>query len=423
MKQTQRQTRTQWAVGAIIIACMLGCGSTAGAVEAALGNIVFDIHGFFSQGYLQSDHNNFLADTEDGTFEFREYAVNASSNLTDQLRVGAQVFGRDFGDFGNDQPVLDWAFADYRLQDWLGLRAGRMKVMLGLYNETRDIDMVRTGIFLPQSVYNDGWRESFTSMNGVSLYGTLLSDRFGSLSYQAQWGRITVEEDGGVSRFIQNFFPMDIQDIETSDAYVAGIEYTPAGPLDGLRLRWTWNTWDVDYEAATTAVPFWAQLGLPPGVPLEYHADLNVTILSAEYRWRNLVVAAETFAPLSYDNVLRSPALGLTLVDDSPDKAGYYGSLAYSVTDWLELGLVYSEYYNNVNDKDGVKLSRDTGMQKHRGWLKDTALTARFDLLDSWVVKLEGHAMDGGDILLSDQNPEGTERKWWLFGAKVTYNF
>ena len=100
----------------VIIASVMGWGSMASAIELDLGNFTLDIHGFLSQGYLQSDHNNFLADTEEGTFEFREYAINASSNLTDQLRIGAQLFGRDFGDFGNDEIVLDWGFADFRLQ-------------------------------------------------------------------------------------------------------------------------------------------------------------------------------------------------------------------------------------------------------------------------------------------------------------------
>jgi hypothetical protein len=407
----------------VIIASVVGWGSMASAVELDLGNFTLDIHGFLSQGYLQSDHNNFLAETEEGTFEFREYAVNASSNLTDQLRVGAQLFGRDFGDFGNDEIVLDWGFADFRFQDWLGLRAGRMKIMLGLYNETRDIDMVRTSIFLPESIYNDAFRESFTAMNGVALYGTIFSDMVGSLSYQAQWGKIKIETDGGVSRFIQNFFPMDISSAETSDVYVAGVEWVPSPPFDGLRLRWTWNTWDMDYEATTNSVPFWQLRNVPAGLPLTYHADLDITVLSAEYRWGNLVLAAETFAPANYDNSLKSPALGLTFFDDSPDKAGYYVSAAYSVTDWFEIGAAYSEYYNNKHDKDGTLTSANTGMQKHRSWLKDTMLTTRFDIAESWVIKLEGHIMDGADVLLSEQNPDGTEQNWFLFGAKVTYNF
>jgi len=392
------------------------------AVELDLGRFTLDFHGFFSQGYLKSDYNNFLAETEEGTFDFREYAVNVSSDLTDQLRVGAQVFGRDFGDFGNDEIVLDWGFADFRFQDWLGFRAGRMKVMLGLYNETRDIDMVRTGIFLPESIYNEAFRESFTAMNGASLYGTLFSEKIGSFSYQAQWGRLKLEADSGISRFVQEFFPMNIHDIETSDMYGAGLEWVPVPPFDGLRLRVTWNDWAMDFDAATNSHPIWQLQGVPVGVPLTYHADFDVTTVSAEYRWRNLVLAAETFAPAGYANSLKSPLLG-TLIDDAPNKVGYYGSAAYSVTEWFELGLAYSEYYNNTHDKDGERLHAERGYPEYNAWLKDWTVTTRFDIAESWVVKLEGHFMDGTDIMLSEDNPDGTEQKWFLFGAKVTYNF
>jgi len=407
---------------ASIFASIIGWGGMLEAVEFDIGNFTLGIHGFLSQGYLKSDHNNFLAETEKGTFEFREYGVNASSYLTDQLRVGAQLFGRDFGDFGNDEIVLDWGFADYRFQDWLGLRAGRMKVLLGMYNETRDIDMVRTSVFLSESIYNDGFRESFTAVTGLEVYGTVLSDRLGSLSYQLQWGKLRVEKNGGISKYILNFFPMEMHDVETSDVYLAGVELNPAAPLDGLRLRATWNAWDIDYTGTTTSAPFWSMQGVPPGIPLEYHAALDVTVLSAEYRWRNLVVAAETFAPANYANSLKSPLLG-TLVDDAPDKVGYYASVAYGLTDWLELGVAYSEYYNNEFDKDGELLHGNSGNPKYTAWLKDWTLSTRFDFAENWVVKLEGHIMDGADILLIADNPDGIEEHWFLFGGKVTYNF
>jgi hypothetical protein len=421
MKRIHRMTNI--IVQFIIIVLVAAFAEDLQAFELDLGGkLSVDIHGFLSQGYLKSDYNNFLAETEEGTFEFREYGINVSSDLTDQLHVGTQIFGRDFGDYGNDKIVLDWAFADFRFQDWLGIRAGKMKAVLGLYNETRDIDMVRTSIFLSESIYNDAFRESFTALNGIGIYGTLASESLGSLSYQGQWGKIKIEPDGGVSKYLTKFFPMDIHDVDTSDIYITSVEWTPVPPFDGLRLRWTWNIWEMDDNATTNAHPFWQLQGVPPGLPLSYHADLNVTTLSAEYRWGNLILAAETFAPASYDNQLKSPVLG-TLVDDSPDKVGYYASAAYSLTEWLELGVSYSEYYNSSKDKDGKQLTVDTGLPRYNAWLKDTTLTARFDILENLVIKAEGHLMNGTDIMLTADNPDGTHENWFLFGCKVTYSF
>ncbi len=54
-----------------------------------------DIHGFVAQGYLKSDHNNFLADTEDGSFQFNEMGINFSTSMGENLRLGMQLFSRD----------------------------------------------------------------------------------------------------------------------------------------------------------------------------------------------------------------------------------------------------------------------------------------------------------------------------------------
>jgi hypothetical protein len=397
-------------------------GVSLQAIEFKLGKYTLDMHGFLSQGYLKSDQNNFLAKTEDGSFDFREYGLNLSSNLTGQLYVGAQVFGRDLGKYGNNEPVLDWGLVDYHFQDWLGFRAGRMKIMLGLYNETRDIDLVRTGVFLPESFYNEVFRESFTALNGIGLYGALSLKSLGTLSYQAQYGAINIEPDGGLTDFLKKFIPMDIQEVETSPVIILGAEWVPAPPLDSLRLRWTWNLWDTDITATTSSEPFWQLRSVPPGLPLSYHADFNVTSLSIEYRWRDLVLAAETYAPAWYDNELKSPILGM-LVNDSPNKVGYYASAAYSFTDWFELGVAYSEYYNNTHDRDGKRDHANLGFPLFDGWQKDTTISTRFDIHEHWVIKLEGHIMNGVNLVLLKENPDGVDQHWFLFAAKVTYSF
>jgi hypothetical protein len=145
-------------------------------------------------------------------------------------------------------------------------------------------------------------------------------------------------------------------------------------------------------------------------------------VFSAEYRWGNLVLAAETFYPASYDHRLEGPLLG-TLTDESSDPGGYYASATYSFTEWLELGILYSAFYRTADDKDGKQHEANTGYPRHNAWLKDTALTARFDILDNWVVKAEGHFMNGADIMLKEDNPDGTRENWFLFGCKVTYSF
>ena len=124
-----------------------------------------DIHGYISQGYLISNRNNFLANTENGTFHFNELGINFSTELTEKIRLGIQFAARDLGDSGNDKVIIDWAYADYQWRDWLGLRLGKIKMPVGFYNKTRDIDMLRTFILLPQGIYLENYRDACTSVN------------------------------------------------------------------------------------------------------------------------------------------------------------------------------------------------------------------------------------------------------------------
>ena len=86
-----------------------------------------EIHGFISQGYLWTTDNNYLADTEKGSFEFNELGINFSTWLSADLRAGIQLFARDLGTIGNDEITIDWAYADYHWRDWLGLRPERSR--------------------------------------------------------------------------------------------------------------------------------------------------------------------------------------------------------------------------------------------------------------------------------------------------------
>ena len=77
-----------------------------------------DIHGFVSQGYIKSTGNNYLSiKCKEGSFEFNEAGCSFSIQLTDELRGGIQLLSRDIGDQGNNEFLLDWAYADYHYKD------------------------------------------------------------------------------------------------------------------------------------------------------------------------------------------------------------------------------------------------------------------------------------------------------------------
>ena len=79
--------------------------SAGGSYALEMGPI--DVHGFISQGYLQSTANNYLAKSEKGSFEYNEAGINFSTNVSDKLRLGLQLMARDMGDSGNNEVQLD----------------------------------------------------------------------------------------------------------------------------------------------------------------------------------------------------------------------------------------------------------------------------------------------------------------------------
>ncbi len=373
-----------------------------------------NIHGFISQGYLLSDDNNFLAaDTSDGTFQFNELGINFSADLAERLRVGVQFFSRDQGAIGNNDVVVDWAYGDYRWRDWLGVRAGIMRQAYGFYNETRDLDMLRNSILLPQGIYNENFRGAFSRLQGGSIYGDIGLGGAGNLSYQFVIGTSNTDPDGGVARQIEGAGGFDVQEFDNGVTYNGGLIWDT--PLSGLRVGASGVTsTDLSLDVLTTA-----PIGpLPPGAPLTFDIDhIHSYVFSAEYTWENLVLAVEYMFMELESGLKEIPGSEQT---QKPE--GFYLSATYRFNDWFEAGSYYSVYHEDRDDRDGDDLEAQ-GRPDYRAWLNDFALTARFDITPNWVFKLEGHAMDGAALLMSQDHPDGYEKNWYLLAAKATFSF
>jgi hypothetical protein len=110
------QVRTLFLAAALSLAP----GLLHGQFDFNLAGRAVQVHGFVSQGFAYSDYNNFLTmKTSQGSFAMTDGGVNVSMQLTDKFRVSAQVYDRNIGQLGQWHPQLDYAFADYRLEDWL----------------------------------------------------------------------------------------------------------------------------------------------------------------------------------------------------------------------------------------------------------------------------------------------------------------
>ncbi|GBC62014.1 hypothetical protein DENIS_2977 [Desulfonema ishimotonii] len=393
-----------------------------------LGDV--EIHGFISQGYLVTDHNNYLADTDGGTFEFNEMGVNFSTDLTDQLRVSLQVFSRDLGDIGNNDVVLGYAYGDYRWQNWLGIRAGKIKIDYGLYNETREMDMLRTGVMLPQSVYPEIWRDSFSSLSGGGVYGYVPAGVAGKFSYSFQIGAMEFDKDGGYARFFSPRLDetLKLDDMEADYACFSTLQWHT--PLPGLKVKGSY--YNIEGLAVDGDVS-WKIMGFDP-LSYQFYFDFTQKdgcALSIEYTWQNLTLSAE-YAEDSYQvkfGMSENESMS-DFPEDEPvvfkspkiTSQGWYIAASYRFTDWFEAGVSYSEYYPDKDDRDG---DQEPPELDFIAWQKTTTLSTRFDINDFWVVKLESSYNDGfgSGIDLAENDARELEQYWWLFAAKVTFNF
>jgi hypothetical protein len=101
---------------------------------------------------------------------------------------------------------------------------------------------------------------------------------------------------------------------------------------------------------------------------------------------------------------------------------GYYVQFRYRFFDRFEVGSYYSVLYPNADDKDGdFYVAR--GEPDFLAWERDVALSFRFDIFPNWLVKLEGHFIDGAALVEIPENLDDLERRWGLFGFKTTFSF
>src|SRR5512138_2960611 len=276
-----------------VLTVELLCSSAAQAMDAA----GVEIHGFASQGFIQtSKDNNFpVSNSGKGSFNFNDFAINFAKEVGPGLRVGVQLLAMDRGSYGKDKVTLDWAFGDYRIYDWLGFRAGKIKMPLGLYNESRDNDALRTFIFLPQNEYYDYERDSVNAITGGSVYGSVVLGAAGTLNYQVQVGTTPIPVDGASARNYSAYVstveaPLTATDISAGTTVTHHLEW--GTPLEGLRA--TFSGLHNSFSGTASGIFTDPATGVKTPVNANWQFDaLHRYIYGLEYTYQDLVLAAE----------------------------------------------------------------------------------------------------------------------------------
>ncbi len=385
-----------------LLACLL-LPSSLWAID--LGDKV-QVHGFLSQGYLNTNDNNFLGDTEKGIFEFREIGLNINAQLTDKFRLGGQALYCHFAESSNGNLRSDWLVAEYHFADPFGVRLGKIKMPMGLYNMERDSDFLRPLIFLPQSIYDETRRDSWQAHWGGEIYGNLPLGQWGDIDYQLFGGRIDYDDDSlatlAAAEIVSRYNAINSVDLTTDDLtrdndYVYGAALFINPPIEGLRGAVTFLALNDESRIHTAQVS-----------TLQVKSKL---IASLEYDWRQFSVAAE------YSETDRKQEQFCVTTLDGRSRA-WYVLLSYSPVEALTLSLFYDEYYRLIRNRH-----EPVGARNLYPWRKDLAAALRYDITENWTFKAEWHTLDGTAFYMSYFNPEGADRYWQYGALRLTFNF
>jgi hypothetical protein len=404
--------------------CLCATGLCLRAQDFKVFDRQVQIHGFASQGFVYTSDNNWLTmnTSHVGSGQFTDFGANASVQITDKFRVGAQLYDRNLGQLGRWHPSLDWAFADYRFKPWFGVRGGKVKTTLGLYTDTQDLDFLRTFALLPQSIYPTDLRDATIAHTGGDVYGALpLQHRLGDLSYTIYAGHRSDSIYSGIAYVASQF--------KFYYSSYGGLQY-------GGDLRWTTPLKGLLIGASRMNEDLTAQAKFIN--PLNPAGGFIPDTEHSKSDWTNQFYGEYTAGKLQIDSEYRrfvndqiEQVAGSAILESKVDVRSWYVSGGYRIFKRLKVGSYYSRY--SITRISGGPLAplfpdqTDTSLPANH--IYDKVVTARIDLNRFWNAKIEGHFMDGHgegtypDGFYPQQNPQGFKATTNALVLKTSLNF
>lgn len=413
----------------------------AGTSAAQAADLDFQIHGFASQGYVET-HGDAYEDgwygrdtNEAGTFEFNEFGVNVVATPIERLRIGVQLIAYDLGQYGNDEVQLDWAFGEYQIPILDGFDisvvAGRFKTGHAFYNDYRDLDMTRSSVFLPRSVYSASFRDFFLAANGAQLNANIDAGVVGSFTLSGFLGTQNIDEDegplrdvfaggaaqsqGGLTTALKSFDYIRVENFNG-----AHVEWNT--PLEGLRMKVS-GLYADNFEASGTMT---GTLDAAPAFHVDTSLDINVDHWfditgGAEYTWGDLVIVSEVNTQY-YRAESITGALNFTgvppingsipgqRIDLAQRNFGAYGSATYQLSmlpgAWSRLSVYAGFNWGRVTDT----------LSDESSYLRAGSVALRYDIVDHFLIKGEFERIQETDA-------DGLRVYGNIFSLKTTFDF
>lgn len=200
----------------------------APAVDLADGKLTVDLTG--QVGYGRTNNGNtYTLGNEAGQYDNTVLAVSVAGQVSESLRVVGRF------DLEAEGAEIDWAFAEWKVNDALRFRAGMAKHPFGNYGEILEEGTLRPFFDAPQSIYGlaNIVGEGFT---GVGLTGFHRLGESWALSYDLYGGELDVETSNALGRVLEpTMDPAEEIVFETRE--LIGGRVTLETPIDGLVAR------------------------------------------------------------------------------------------------------------------------------------------------------------------------------------------
>ncbi|MGA9393026.1 MAG: hypothetical protein WBV69_21530 [Candidatus Sulfotelmatobacter sp.] len=352
-----------------------------------------EIHGFATQGFLFSSHNNYLTmQSSSGSLQWTDGAVSVTDSVTDNLRIGIQLHMYQLGQLGGPNVQVDWASGDYKVNDRLGFRAGKVKTPLGLFNDSQDVDTVFLWILLPQGAYPVDNKSFYLSHLGGEVYGTQsLGSRGGSLQYRGYAGYNNLDLNGGYLKQAADY----------------GLVFTspPGGRTYGGDLRWIspFRGLTVGSGADVLAIS-----GTAPGGGVEAPSFL-ISAYYAQFTRGKFYLAGEYHRDPFYALLTIGPAA----IPLPYDERSWFAMGSYRLLKKFKVGSYYSHHVNK---------SLDTAQPAN--YSKDWVVSGRYDFNAYFYGKIEGHFLHGTGLgYYQSTNPNGLKDNSNMLAAKIGFSF
>lgn len=285
----------------------------------------------------------------------------------------------------------------------VGLQLGRMKQNSGLFPVNGYLFNLPADEILVQTSNLKDNKEKFAGIIGIGFFGTLPA----GVSYQFQYGTLESSAVNSIMRFFIQDADALKHNLDVDYAYMGSFQWMT--PIEGIRLGGTLYNLRMGYNHLNSSDNIRLSSEMER-LDLYRLNSIRTSLESTRELTGNLKLTAEFFQNKS--ELLHSGTAQKAVTGE-----GYLGGVTYQVTDWFELGSYYSIYYTDRSDKEGKEWVSQ-GKQAARAWIKDFAVTSRIDINEKWILKIEGHLMNG---LAGVENM--SEEEWVKVAAEMTISF